>query len=403
MRGTGEAADDRPNPHVRRTEMLTTQPPAEFLFRRKDHTTGHVRDRGLVFFPDIDKALAALEGIAHTEDWGTNRSVLHNYLNHTVRQLLREQKVIEATSQNGPPVAAFNTGLLTPDTQPIYGYLTQNYIDVDDAQAWYFGRWALSSDVVMRPFTQAPERARYWKESPGELLFHPDWAVEVRLEHIVDDDVERFPRLLQKLPHLRKHALHGAIDDALRQIEADPHLAVPGYHFDTGSVSLLLPLRLIHSNVVDLALVVGPFGDSRYAAWTVYPLDWAYRSARLIKAPSADWLGSRDLTPSTPELQMLRMARTKARDGHRWTRSGAASRVPDMWDPIRPELIPEPEEPCEHLRQCPGRIRRWWASVRYWRVTGEFHWPAPREGRVDRLLTAAAERYLAKRRPTDHE
>jgi hypothetical protein len=67
------------------------------------------------------------------------------------------------------------------------------------------------------------------------------------------------------------------------------------------------------------------------------------------------------------------------------------------------ELIPEPEEPCEHLRQCPGRIRRWWASVPYWRVTGEFHWPAPREGRVDRLLTAAAERYLAKRRPTDHE
>lgn len=66
---------------------------------------------------------------------------------------------------------------------------------------------------------------------------------------------------------------------------------MPAYHFDSGSVSLLLPLRLIHAECVDLALVVGPFGESRYAAFTVYPLEWAYRAARLIKAPSADWIG----------------------------------------------------------------------------------------------------------------
>lgn len=70
------------------------------------------------------------------------------------------------------------------------------------------------------------------------------------------------------------------------------------HHFETGSVSLLLPLRLVHSHRVDLALVLGPFGEKRYAAWTVMPLDWAYRSARLIKAPSADWL---DATPLPDE------------------------------------------------------------------------------------------------------
>jgi hypothetical protein len=96
----------------------------------------------------------------------------------------------------------------------------------------------------------------------------------------------------KSFPHLRKHALRGAIDDALRQIEADPHLAVPAYHFDTGSVSLLLPLRLMHAGIVDLALVVGPFGENRYAAWSVCPLEWAYRAARLIKSPSADWIGA---------------------------------------------------------------------------------------------------------------
>jgi hypothetical protein len=73
-------------------------------------------------------------------------------------------------------------------------------------------------------------------------------------------------------------------------VKADPHLAAPAYHVERGSVSLLLPLRLIHERIVDLALVVGPFGERSYAAWTLYPLDWAYRAARLIKAPSVGWL-----------------------------------------------------------------------------------------------------------------
>lgn len=275
--------------------MTTINPGPRFFFRRKDSETGDVVDPGLAFVPDITKALTDLAQMARREDWGDNHSVLYNYINYTVYELVAEGKIVEATDAQGRPVAAFNTGLLTNEVQPVLGFLTQNRTEVPLAQPWYFTRWAVSSDVAMRPFTKAPERARYWKESPAELLFNPEWPVEVRLEHIVDDNVERFPRLLQKLPHLRKHALRGAIHDALEQIKADPHLAIPAYHFETGSVSLLLPLRLVHSHRVDLALVLGPFGEKRYAAWTVMPLDWAYRSARLIKAPSADWL---DATPA---------------------------------------------------------------------------------------------------------
>lgn len=277
--------------------MNTSKGPAQFLFRRKD-SSGEIVDPGVAFVPDIDRTLALLEEMARDEDWGDSRSVLHNYLNYTMHQLVTEGKLVVSTDDRGQAVAAFNTGLLTDETQPIYGFLVENRNEFADAQEWFFVRWAVSSDIVMRHFHEKPERARYWKASPGELLFNPDWPVEVRLEHIVDDNVERFPRLLQKLPHLRKHALRSAVDDALQQVEADPHLAIPGYHFDSGSVSLLFPLRLIHGAYVDLALVVGPFGGSRYAAWTVYPLDWAYRAARLIKAPSADWIGPRTNTVS---------------------------------------------------------------------------------------------------------
>ena len=211
-------------------------------------------------------------------------------LDYTARQVLTECKVVEGEDRQGRPVAAFNTGLLTTDVQPIFGFLTQNRNDMPDAQPWYFTRWAVSSDLSMRNFRRLPDRARYWNESPAELVFNPEWPIETRLEHILDDNVDRFPRSLQQLPHLRRHALRGAIQDALHQIQADPYLAVPAYHFFTGTVSLLLPLRLVHNHHVDLALVVGPFGENCYTAWTVYPLDWAHRAARLIKAPSVDWL-----------------------------------------------------------------------------------------------------------------
>jgi hypothetical protein len=272
--------------------MTDANPTPHFLFRRKDHGTDEVLDPGLAFVPDVTLALADLEQMARREDWGENRSVLRNYLNYTVHQLVREGKIVEAVDNHGRPVAAFNTGLLNDDVRPIFGFLTRNNNVLSDAQPWYFTRWTVASDVPMRHFAKAPERARYWKISPGELLFNPDWPVEERLEHIIGDNVDRFPRLLQELPHLRKHALRGAIDDVKEQIQADPHLAVPGYHFETDSISLLLPLRLVHARQVDLALVVGPFGEDRYAAWTVMPLDWAYRNARLIKAPSADWLNA---------------------------------------------------------------------------------------------------------------
>lgn len=92
------------------------------------------------------------------------------------------------------------------------------------------------------------------------------------------------------------------------------------------------------------------------------------------------------------EMRMLRMARTKANEGDRWTRSGAASRAAEFWDHIPRELTPELEEPCEHLRQYPGPIRGVWASVRYWRVTGHFHWPASREERAAHRRRAADRR-----------
>ena len=128
-----------------------------FFFRRKDYETDEIHDPGLAFVPDIAQALADLEQMARREDWGENRSVLFNYVNYTVHQLVSEGKIVEAVDNHGRPVAAFNTGLLNADVRPIFGYLTRNNNVLPDAQPWYFTRWTVASGR-RRPASRAVPR-----------------------------------------------------------------------------------------------------------------------------------------------------------------------------------------------------------------------------------------------------
>jgi hypothetical protein len=78
------------------------------------------------------------------------------------------------------------------------------------------------------------------------------------------------------------------------------------------------------------------------------------------------------------ETRMLQMARVKAPDDYRLTRSGLATCAQEFWDNLPPELSSRPEVPCEHFDWRPGRIRNTWASLKYWRLTGRFIWPDAR-------------------------
>ncbi|HEY2442005.1 MAG TPA: hypothetical protein VGI31_02625 [Streptosporangiaceae bacterium] len=78
------------------------------------------------------------------------------------------------------------------------------------------------------------------------------------------------------------------------------------------------------------------------------------------------------------ETRMLRMARSKAPEDYRWTRSGLASGTREFWEHIPPELSGQPEVPCEHLDWRPGRLRDAWACLRYWRLTRHLYWPDSR-------------------------
>ncbi|KAB2345184.1 hypothetical protein [Actinomadura rudentiformis] len=77
------------------------------------------------------------------------------------------------------------------------------------------------------------------------------------------------------------------------------------------------------------------------------------------------------------EARMVRIALAKVPDDHRWTLGGMAGEAQRFWPGgTRPVRAREPDELCEHLkRRQPGKLRDLWARVRYWRLTGQLHWP----------------------------
>jgi hypothetical protein len=87
---------------------------------------------GEIYFPGgLADALGLLAGKAISENWGENNWILKNYVEQLYLFSL-DQKILEINR----PWACFNTGLFTPEWEPIFGLLEQN--KNKDKQPWCF-------------------------------------------------------------------------------------------------------------------------------------------------------------------------------------------------------------------------------------------------------------------------
>lgn len=250
------------------------------------------------YLGDFVEQLKALAASAQSEDWDYRDAhtgklpILNNYIRYTYKRLVEEGKVAFGELDTSGRVAAFNTGLFTPHYQTIFACFVEN--EIPDRQPWFLRGWFTENERIMRSFSQeAPQPARYF-DRPAELVFDPDLPIVANLEHILDDNADRFPADLQDRAHQRRLILDGAIRDAAKRVQTNYKLAVPQYYFGRGGgqpgrMQLLLPLALIEPGRTDLALVVDR-DDKCYRAFTVLPLRFAYKNARLIARPDADWL-----------------------------------------------------------------------------------------------------------------
>lgn len=275
---------------------------------------------------DWDDRLAALAEMAEPERWTylhvpspSRLPILDSYIRFTFIRVFDQQKIIEADK-----LACFNTGLLTTGQEEIFGVFTisESYDRSQPVSGqnkkWWLKTWARSGDRILTDFLELPTLSEYWNDS-RELIFDPKLQVQLNLDHIIKDNLNRFPEELggqlgrdgipadltdtaddeasveaegahdpPTIPLATRNALEGAMKHSIRLAQRSYRIAVPQFY--NGRIQLLLPLYLRDSLRPDLALTLERHGGW-YRAATVLYTDWAYRHARLLARPNSEWLG----------------------------------------------------------------------------------------------------------------
>jgi len=280
---------------------------------------------------DWDNRLAVLANMAEPERWTyqsvPDRSplpVLDSYVRYTFVRVHDQNRIAESER-----TACFNTGLLTPNQEEIFGVLRVSDI-YDPAvpvgptnKKWFLTAWARSGERQLTDFFELPPLASYWSD-PAELVFNPQLQVQLNLDHIIHDNLNRFPvelgghldvngvptdltatpdieaepvsptetpsgvDLTADIPLATRNALEGAMKHSIRLAQRSYRIAVPQFHY--GRIQLLLPIYFRSASRPDLALTLERHGAWYRAATVLYP-DWAYRQARLLSRPNSEWLG----------------------------------------------------------------------------------------------------------------
>ena len=240
-----------------------------------------------------EDTLTSLADLAEEEEWtgssptGRPLPILDSFLRYTYRRLVMEDKI--AVTSDGEH-AAFNTGLLTPHAEEIFGFFQRN--QHEESQRWFFVAWVAESNrEILRHFDEPPHMAEY-VTSASELVY--DWRRELKLayDHILGDNIDRFPADMVEQPLRARQALDSAINLTLRRVRRNHKLVIPQWYPKLGEAGaqFLMPLDLTGDGKADLALVVSAVGDRAYRGHTVLTLDMAYTNARLVARPDSDWL-----------------------------------------------------------------------------------------------------------------
>jgi len=118
-----------------------------------------------------ESRLKELADRAQHETWSADPAqpflILGNYLRYTFKRLFHEKKIQEGLDSKGVRIAAFNTGLFTPNYEALYAFFEANR-DLT-RQPWVLKDFVVESDRRLTSFPAKPKTARYF-EKPGDLI-----------------------------------------------------------------------------------------------------------------------------------------------------------------------------------------------------------------------------------------
>ena len=244
-----------------------------------------------------NQKLEMLAKMAQPEKWTYKKiqdidpyRILRNYIQFTYSRIDEENKFI--VSPNGK-YRCMNTGLLTVYNQEIIAIFAQN--DRADKQPWFFNGFFKETDKFFTTnFSSLPPLADY-SNNVKDLIYDNSLDLNLRKEHIIDDNFERFVDAGYSSKALISVLLDSAKGTLEKKLKRNFKLALPFYYRNTetgeSKVQLLAPLYFPGAPV-RLALVLNKVqSDAKeyYEVVTVLPVEWAYMNSRLITKPDEEW------------------------------------------------------------------------------------------------------------------
>lgn len=234
----------------------------------------------------FQEKLENLIKLAEKENWTSRESkfqndILYRYILHTFDRIQSEDKILYTEDQEH---ASFNTGLLTDMGEDIVCLFSKN--KNEGREEWFLdGFVCLSDRKFAERFNEEPEVAEYF-DKPEMMYFNPNYKIIVNANHILGDNINRFPEKLTNLGTRYLNTIfNGALELTKKKIKRNYRLVVPQYY--GGNITYLLPLEI---DDFKCALAVELLANKQYRANTILTLDMAYSNARLLMKPESDWL-----------------------------------------------------------------------------------------------------------------
>lgn len=244
-----------------------------------------------------NQKLEILAKMAQPEKWTYKKikekdpyRILRNYIHFTYNRLYEENKLID--SKDGK-LRCMNTGLLTVYSQEIIAIMAKN--DKEGKQPWFLNGFFKETDKFFTTnFSTMPLLADY-SNNVKDLIYDNSLELNLRKEHIIDDNFERFVEAGYSDKGLINVLLDSAKNILEKKLRRNFKLALPFYYRNTetgeSKIQLLAPLYFPGAPV-RLALVLNKIQSEAkeyYEGVTVLPVEWAYMNSRLIVKPDEEW------------------------------------------------------------------------------------------------------------------
>jgi hypothetical protein len=138
--------------------------------------------------------------------------------------------------------------------------------------------------------TRSPKIAWYSKDSK-DYVFDTSYQLDKEaFDHLFERAKER-AGLPNVSDEVIRNYLRGAIENLIPKIMRNYKIAIPVYYVEEKRMQLLLPFySASNANEISCFLVERDDANKVYRIKTIFDLDQAYFSARLITRPDKDWL-----------------------------------------------------------------------------------------------------------------